>query len=29
MNYLIGILALLALIWFVINSVDVSIKDEQ
>jgi len=29
MNYLIGTIALLLLMWFMIKSVDVSIKDEK
>jgi len=29
MNYVIGIIALLLVMWFMIKSVDVSIKDEK
>ena len=29
MNYVIGIIALLLVMWFMIKSVDISIKDEK
>jgi len=29
MNYIIGIIALLLVMWFMIKSVDISIKDEK
>jgi len=29
MNYVIGIIALLLLMWFIIKSVDISIKEEK